>query len=197
MMQRLDIAQFQQRLQVMEQLIDDIEQGRGALGEFIQGEQLYNDVKGKVAQLQRGLHEAVDATSSMGQVLYSDEMYRKVSEPLRQLDESLARLQSGQGSLGPVLQDPKQYNQAMAQAGDLRKSIATLHQGEWMQSDAAYNSWIAKLEGIEQKVAEFDASPAMATPAVYDNLTQMAKELGSTTREFRENPRKFLRLKVF
>jgi phospholipid/cholesterol/gamma-HCH transport system substrate-binding protein len=158
---------------------------------------LYDDLKTKITQLQRGLHSAADTTSSVGKALYTDEMYTKVSEPLRQLDESLSRLQSGQGSLGPLLQDPKQYQQAMTQAGNLRKSIADLHQGEWLQSDAAYKSWIAKLEGIEQKVAEFDASPAMATPAVYDNLTQLAKEMADTAREFRENPRKYLRLKVF
>ena len=32
---------------------------------------------------------------------------------------------------------------------------------------------------------------------VYDNLTGMAKELQSSTREFRENPKKYLRLKIF
>ncbi|MEO8594204.1 MAG: MlaD family protein [Candidatus Solibacter sp.] len=197
MMQRLDLAQFQQRLHLMELLLDDIEQGKGPVGELIQGETLYNEMRDRVAELQRGLHTAADTTSSLGQALYSDEMYRKLTEPLRQLDQSLARLEAGQGSLGALLREPNQYQQAMTQAGDLRRTIEALHQGEWMTSGAAYTAWSRLIEDMMRKVAEFDASPGMATPAVYDNLAGMAKELESTTKEFRANPQKYLRVKVF
>jgi hypothetical protein len=32
---------------------------------------------------------------------------------------------------------------------------------------------------------------------VYDNLQGMARELQTTSKEFRENPQKFLRIKLF
>jgi len=38
LMQRLDIAQFQQQMHPFELLLDDIEQGKGPLGEFIMGD---------------------------------------------------------------------------------------------------------------------------------------------------------------
>jgi hypothetical protein len=50
---------------------------------------------------------------------------------------------------------------------------------------------------IVRKVDEFNAGPMLTTSAVYDNLRGMAEELQATTREFRENPRKFLRIKLF
>ena len=37
----------------------------------------------------------------------------------------------------------------------------------------------------------------LTTTAVYENFKGMAKELQETVKDFRENPRKFLRLKVF
>jgi len=37
----------------------------------------------------------------------------------------------------------------------------------------------------------------MATSAVYDNLNGAARQMQQTLKEFRETPRKFLRLKVF
>jgi len=197
MMQRLDLAQFQQRLHVIELLLDDIEQGKGPLGEFIKGESLYNDLRTKVADLQRGIHVAADTTTAVGQALYSDEVYRKVMEPLRELDQSLARLQAGQGSGGALLHDSKQYEQAVTQAVDLRRSIGGLAGGALMKSDAAYTDWLARMENILQKVEEFNATPMLATSAVYDNLAGMAKEFQATGKEFRENPRKYLRLKVF
>ena len=107
LMQRLDLSQFQQQMHLIELLLDDIEQGRSPLGEFIKGETIYNDLRDKITELQRGIHVAADTTTAVGQALYTDELYRKVSEPLRQLDASLARLQAGQGAGGrPAARHP-------------------------------------------------------------------------------------------
>jgi hypothetical protein len=46
-------------------------------------------------------------------------------------------------------------------------------------------------------VDEFNASPMMITSTVYENLNGAVKEIQQEAKEFRENPRKFLRLKVF
>jgi hypothetical protein len=48
-----------------------------------------------------------------------------------------------------------------------------------------------------RQVDEFNSGPMLTTSAVYDNLQGMAHELQTTTKEFRENPQKFLRLKLF
>src|ERR1035438_7536927 len=106
---RVDIAQFQQQMHLIELLLDDIEHGRSPLGAFIKGDAIYNEVRDKITQLQRGIHVAADTTTAVGQALYTDALYRKVTEPLRQLDESLARLQSGQGTGGALLHDTQQY----------------------------------------------------------------------------------------
>ena len=197
MMQRLDLAQFQQRLHVIEVLLDDIEAGRGPLGEFIKGDSLYSDLRNKVADLQRGIHVAADTTTAVGQALYTDALYRKVMDPLRELDASLAKLQSGQGMGGAMLRDAKQYEQAVAQVKDLRHTIGGVAGGEMMKSGAAYAGWTAQVEGIMRQVEEFNATPMLTNSAVYDNLAGMAKEVQETSKEFRENPRKFLRLKLF
>jgi hypothetical protein len=48
-----------------------------------------------------------------------------------------------------------------------------------------------------RNVDEFNATPMLATSAAYDNLNGAARQMQQTLKEFRENPRKFLRLKVF
>ena len=72
-------------------------------GEFIKGEKLYNDLRDKIAELQRGIHVAADTTTAVGQALYTDELYRKISEPLRQLDASLAQLAGRDRGAGGAL----------------------------------------------------------------------------------------------
>src|ERR1035437_5322496 len=197
LMQRLDLAQFQQRLHLIEVLLDDIEQGRSPLGEFIKGETIYNDLRKRITDLQRGIHVAADTTTAVGQALYTDALYRKITEPLRQLDESLARLQSGQGTGGSLLRDTQQYDQALAQVAGLRRSIESLQGAEMMTSDRAYNDWTRQAAAIIRQVDEFNAGPMLTTSAVYDNWQGMAKEFQATTQEFRENPQKFLRIKLF
>jgi len=197
LMQRVDIAQFQKQMHLIEVLLDDIEQGRSPLGEFIMGETIYNDLRKRITELQRGIHVAADTTTAVGQALYTDTLYRQITEPLRQLDESLARLQSGQGTGGALLRDTQQYEQALAQVADLRRSIESLHGAEMMTSDRAYRDWTRQAAAIVRQVDEFNAGPMLTTSAVYDNLQGMAKEFQATTKEFRENPQKFLRIKLF
>jgi phospholipid/cholesterol/gamma-HCH transport system substrate-binding protein len=197
LMQRLDIAQFLQQMHPIEVQLDDIEQGRGPIGEFIKGDAIYNQVRDKITQLQRAIHVAADTTTAVGQALYTDEIYRKITEPLRQLDQSLARLQSGQGTGGALLRDTQQYEQALAQVADLRRSIVSLRGAEMMTSPRAYNDWTRQAGAIIRQVDEFGASGMLTTSAVYDNLAGMAKELHANGKEFRENPRKFLRIKLF
>jgi phospholipid/cholesterol/gamma-HCH transport system substrate-binding protein len=197
LMQRLDIAQFQKQMHLIEVLLDDIEQGKSPLGEFIMGETIYNDLRKKITELQRGIHVAADTTTAVGKALYTDTLYRKISEPLRQLDESLARLQSGQGPAGSLLRDTQQYEQALAQVADLRRSIESLHGAEMTTSDRAYRDWMRQAAAIIRQVDEFNAGPMLTTSAVYDNLQGMAKEFQAATQEFRENPQKFLRIKLF
>jgi ABC-type transporter Mla subunit MlaD len=197
LMQRLDIAQFQQQMHLIELQLDDIESGRSPLGAFIKGDDIYNEVRDKITQLQRSIHVAADTTTAVGQALYTDALYRKITDPLRQLDEGLARLQSGQGTGGALLRGTQQYEQALAQVADLRRSIESLHGAEMITSDRDYNDWTRQVGAIIRQVVEFNAGGMLTTTAVYDSFDGMAKELRAKGKEFRENPRKFLRMKLF
>jgi phospholipid/cholesterol/gamma-HCH transport system substrate-binding protein len=197
LMARLDLTQFQQQMHLIEQLLDDIDQGKSPLGAFIKGDAIYNDLLRKVAELQRGIHVAADTTTAVGEALYTDTLYRQITEPLRQLDQGLAQLQAGQGSGGALLRDTRQYEQALTQAADLRRSIHDLRGTEMMTNERAYRDWTRQLDAIGRMVDDFNTSPLLTNSAVYDNLQGMAKELQTTTKDFRENPKKYLRVKVF
>ncbi len=197
LMKSIDLAQFQQSVKSVEALLDDIEQGRTPLGQFIAGDQLYNQLRDKIRGLQDSMHAATNTAGAIGQALYTDTMYRQIVDPLRQLDQGLAKLQSGQGPLGQALRDPQQYQSAQAQVADLRKSIGALAHTEMMTSDQMYKDWNREAIALIQAVDAFQTTPLLTTSAVYDNFNGMAKEFQGTVKDFRENPRKYLRLKVF
>jgi phospholipid/cholesterol/gamma-HCH transport system substrate-binding protein len=197
LMTSLDLSQFRKSLDKMDALLTDIENGRSDLGQFIMTDVMYRNVLNRVGELERGLRAAADTTSAIGRELYTDTLYQQMSGLIRRLDDTMVRLQSGQGALGQLLQDTAQHDQFAAQIASLRKSVADLRNSEYLTSTAAYNGLNTNLVGWIRQVDDFSTSPAMASSEMYDNLAGMAKELQGSTREFRQDPRKFLRFKLF
>jgi phospholipid/cholesterol/gamma-HCH transport system substrate-binding protein len=96
-----------------------------------------------------------------------------------------------------MLRDSAQYDQLQATFADLRKTVATLRNGSMLQSDQLYRDWSGSLESLMRSVDTMNASPLFTSSDTYDNLNGFAREMEKTMREFRQDPRKFLRLKVF
>jgi phospholipid/cholesterol/gamma-HCH transport system substrate-binding protein len=197
LLKTLDIRQFEKQLKIVSALLDDIEQGRGELGQFVEGDQMYSDLRKRFAQIEGGIRAAASTTSNVGRELHTDLLYQQISQPLIELDRSLARLQSGQGSAGQLLRDSAQYEKLRSDMEDLRRSIADLRAAEFIQSDSLYTDWNRRVLSLIESVDAFNRSPAMATTQVYDNLNGFAHELQTTMRDFRQNPRKYMRLKLF
>ena len=193
----LDLRQFEQRLKDVSTLLDDIEQGHSDLGQFIQGEQMYSDLRKRFAQIESGIREAASTTSNVGRELYADQLYQQISQPLLELDRSLARLQSGQGGVGQFLRDSAQYDKLRSETEGLRRSIADLRAAEPMRSDDLYADWNRRVWSLIESVDAFNRTPGMTATQAYDNFNGLAREWQDTVRDFRQNPRKFMRIKVF
>jgi phospholipid/cholesterol/gamma-HCH transport system substrate-binding protein len=197
MMKRLDVTQFQENVRQMGALLTDIEQGKSEVGRFVQGNEMYMTALKKVAALEAGVHALHDSTTDMGQAIYTDAMYRKVEAQIREFDQSLARIQSGQGALGQFLRDEGQYAQMRASVSQLRKMVQDVRAQDFFRSDQQYADWNKTVGQMIRNVDEFNATPIMVGTATYENLTGMAKAIGDQMKDFRGNPRKYLRLKVF
>ena len=194
---RLDISQFQERLREMDTLLTQIESGESEVGRLVKGDEMYQTIMRRIRQVQASLN-AVRATSNqMGQALYTDTLYRQFESQLRGVDEGIAKIQSGQGSLGQFLRDEGQYTSLRSTVAGLRKSIQEIHASDFFRSDQQYADWNVMVQNLIRTVDEFASSPMMVGTDTYENLTGMAKEMQTQMKDFRENPRKYLRLKVF
>ena len=197
LLRSLDLTQFTQQLRLVEATLTDIEQGRSQFGKFYQGTEFYNNLQKRLLEVQKGIQAAVSTTSRVGGLLTSDQLHRQVSDLLVSLDQAVAKIQSGQGPAGQMLRDSAQYDQLLSAAQGFRRSVETLGAGSLFQSDSAYANVNQMLIGLIEKVDELNRNPQLTTTVVYDNLNGSFKELRDTLRDFRTNPRKYLRLKVF
>src|SRR5450432_1776188 len=191
------IGEFQKQVDAIDAVIADIEQGKSLVGEFVKGDEIYRSLLKRIVDIERAVKAVADTSGAMGHELYTDQLFRQIHDPLAKLDQSLARMQAGQGGIGQFLHDPAQYKQLRDSLGNLRSSIADFRKQPFVDSEQSYTGWNRQVALLIRNVDEFNASPMMATPAVYDNLNGAARQMQQTLKEFRENPRKFLRLKVF
>jgi phospholipid/cholesterol/gamma-HCH transport system substrate-binding protein len=197
LLKSLDLGQFEKTLRAVDAMLTDIEQGRSRVGQFVVGEQMYNDMRKRLSELQNGLRAATDATTKVGGLIYTDALYRKVIEPLRQFEEAFVRLQAGQGTAGRFLEDPAQFEELRHAVAGMRASVAGWRAGELTTSDAAYEAWNQSLASMIRAIDGFSAGPGFSSALWYDNLDGAARELRDALRDFHSNPGKFLRAKVF
>jgi phospholipid/cholesterol/gamma-HCH transport system substrate-binding protein len=193
----LDFAQFRSNLHDMEVILTDIENGKGLVGQFVQGTQMYEDVRRNLADLDNAIRTAVTTTSAIGQEIYSDRAIVQFQKPLLALDQSLAQLQSGQGAAGQLLRDSAQYDQVAATIRGLRDTIGGIRASSMIQSDTLYTDVSKMVTSLTASVDSVNAGPLFAAPQQYESWTGMLKETEKTMKDFRENPRKYLRLKIF
>jgi phospholipid/cholesterol/gamma-HCH transport system substrate-binding protein len=197
LMRGLDLEQFAKKLREMDAIISDIEQGKSLVGQFVVGTDVYNELRKSIRLFDDSLRAAVSTTTAVGRELYGTATYDKIRAPIVELDRTLARVQSGQGTAGQLLRDNGGYEQARSLVQELDRAVRDIHASEFVQSDAAYQAWNGLAVSLIQRVDEFNAGTWFANSATYDNLTMGIGELGKTVKEFREDPAKFLRLKVF
>lgn len=197
LLKTLDLQQFEQRVRTVEAMLDNIEQGKNELGRFVLRDDVYNDLLRWVGDLQSGLRATTRTTDTVGSMIYTDRLYRQVQEPAAELDASLARLEAGEGPLGQLLRDDSQYVQLRRMIADLRTSVASLQSNQLLQSDEQYADWNRMLASFIQNVDEIAAGPLLGTSADYESWSGMAKEMRNGLRDFRKDPQKFLRIKLF
>ena len=200
LLKTLDIEQFQEQLKAVDgidAMLQDIEQGKSLVGEFVNGDQVYRHLLARVDEVERAVKAVANTRDAMGRELYTDQLFQQIHTPLAALDNRLAQWQAGQGSAGKLLHSTAQYEDMRDRLGKLRGTIAELGKAPMLNSEQAYTDWNRQVASLIQRVDEFNATPMLVTSAIYDNLAGAAKEMQGQAKEFRENPKKFLRLKIF
>jgi phospholipid/cholesterol/gamma-HCH transport system substrate-binding protein len=193
----IDIPQLEAQLRTADVVLSQLEKGQGPVGQFVVSDDIYNKLRQRIGEIDQLVRQAADTKGAVGQALYTDKLYQRMRAPIVEIDQALARIQSGQGTGGQLLRDSAQYEQLRDVIRNLRQSVAEVHQSEFLQSDRLYTEWNRNIAGLIQKVDEVNAGPMFTTPEMYDSLNGFAKEMRDSVKDFREDPRKFLRLKVF
>ncbi len=200
------IAVLQNILTKAEGIVGQVEAGKGTIGKLLVDEELYNRFNGIVKEVER-LSGALNAgKGTLGKLLSDETLYNDVRKTLGRMDQIVADLQAGQGTAGKLLKDDSVYVETRASIVEMRKILADLNEGkgtagQLLKSDALakqLSATIGRVDTILDKVSRGEGSlgQLLVNPSLYANLDGTAAEMKGLMKDFRANPKKFLRIKL-
>ena len=200
------LASLQGIIARVDRIVSIVESGNGSIGKLLVDETLYNKVLKIVDEAQKVAQAFETDQGTLGKLLYSTEMYDNVKASLNRMDELLQGLQEGQGTAGKFLKDPAIYNEIQRTTEDIHKLVSDLNEGKGtagklLKSDDLANQLKATMGRIDVLLDKVNSGQGtigqlLVNSQMYDNLNGATREMHELMKDFRANPKKFLRIKL-
>lgn len=194
------IAETKGTMERLQVTLDKVNQGQGTAGKLLNDAELYNSLNRTVAQLEAISTDIRGGRGTAGKLVSDDALYNETRAAVADLRASAAKintiaddfklisvdLSEGRGTAGKFLKDDKLYDEA-------RDTLAR------------FNSTATKLEAIvtDAQAGKGTVGRLVTDETLFNNVNQAASNINQLSSEgtkliydFRQNPRKYLRIKV-
>jgi len=187
-------------------LVTEMEKGRGTIGQLLVDKTLYDRLNSAVTEVERVAAAISKGEGTVGKLLRDDALYEEVRGTVRRLDGLLAEVERGQGTAGRLIKDPALYEDARKTLAELRRVVEDLNAGRGTAGKLLKDDQLHKQ--IQDLVAHLDATleklnsgqgtlgQLLVNPNLYESLNGTTNELRELIKDFRANPKKFLRIKL-
>jgi phospholipid/cholesterol/gamma-HCH transport system substrate-binding protein len=200
------LANLQALSENVQDLVAGIKRGEGTLGKLLTDDQAYNHLNSVLAKGDAMLANIQAGQGTLGKLVTSDEMYTKVNTGIDNVNVILADVRAQKGTIGKLLYDPTLYDQAKealangnAMISDVRAGKGSL--GKLATDDTLYNKLRDTSANLASATAKLNdntttAGKLFSDPKLYDNLAGLTGDMRLLIGDFRQNPKKFLHIKV-
>ena len=182
------------------------ESGKGSLGKLIYDPTLYDRFSQTVTEFKSVVDEIAQGNGSLGKLINNNDAYNKFVATLDRINQVADDLQAGKGSAGKFLKDPALYNNANDTIANLKKVSEDINAGKGTlgrltkDEDLAnkLNTTITKLAALttELEDGKGTAGRLFKDDTLYNNANQMLTETQGLIKAIRENPKKYLSIKL-
>jgi len=187
-------------------IVDQIQKGDGTIGKLINDPDLYDHLNETAAKIDAMATSIQQGQGSAGKLIASDELYQKVDDAVGKADDVLGAVRDQKGSMGKLIYDPSAYDSIknFAASGnalltDVRAGKGTL--GKLVTDDTLYANVRDATANVRDATAKLNSNQGtmgkfFTDPAFYDNVTGLTGDLRLLVGDFRQNPKKFLHIKI-
>ena len=153
--------------------------GDGTIARLLNDPKLYDDLRGATNNVQGIVADVRAGKGTLGKLVTDDQFYKQANEVLakfnsttEKLDRIAADIEAGRGSLGKFIKDEKLHDDVQASVASFRNISDRLEKGEG------------------------SAGKFLRDDKLYNNLNQTSAEMVKLLYDFRQNPRKYLSIKL-
>ena len=182
------------------------ESGKGSLGKLIYDPTLYDQFSRTVAEFNALVDQIAKGQGSLGQLISKTDAYDKFVATLDKINAVANDLQAGKGTAGKFLKDEALYNNANETVANLKKVSEDINAGKGTLGKLAkdeelaqkLNTTITKLAALSTalEAGQGTAGKLLKDEALYNNANQTLTEMQGLLKAFRENPKKYLSIKL-
>jgi phospholipid/cholesterol/gamma-HCH transport system substrate-binding protein len=187
-------------------ILDAVQVGKGTIGKLLADQELYDRIVTLADQGNKLVRTLNSDTSTLGKLTHDDALYNDVRGTLARVNTLVDGLQQGEGTMGKLLKDPALYNDARSTIGDVRQVLDGLNQGrgtvgKLLKSDDLHNQLQATMGRLDSLLDKINSGQGtlgqlLVNPALYQTLDSTTREMNGLMKDFRTNPKKFLRIKL-
>lgn len=190
----------------VQDIVGQIEVGKGTIGKLLVDETLYNSLQATVSQLQLLATNLNSKNGTIGHLINDGELYGQIQTIMTQFTGLVTGLQKGEGTAGILLKDPKIANDFHETLNQLNTMLADINSGKGTAGQLLKDDKLAKqlsqtLDKVNLTMDKVNSGQGtlgqlLVNPALYDNATGTTREMHELLKDFRANPKKFLSIKL-
>jgi phospholipid/cholesterol/gamma-HCH transport system substrate-binding protein len=196
-------------LSKMNQVVDDLETGKGSAGKLITDPELYNRATATVNQLQTLTTNLNGTRGTVGKLLNDPTLYNRLSDTADHLNSLANNLGAGKGSAGKLLTDDKLYNNLNSTLTHANSILAEADAGKgslgMLLKDPTFanklNDTVTRLDTLLQGVnnGQGTLGKLVTDKGAYDNLNKLLANSDDLVTAIRQDPKKYLtiHMKIF
>jgi len=187
-------------------VIASLQSGKGTLGKPLTDDQVYSNLNGLLSKSNVMVGNIQKGQGTLGKLVASDEMYGKANATLDNVNGIVSDARNGKGTIGKLLNDPTLYDEAKKALENGNSIISNVKSGKGSlgkltTDDELYNKLRDSSTNLANATAKLNdntttAGKLFSDPKLYDNLTGLTGDLRLLIGDFRQNPKKFLRIQV-
>ncbi len=182
------------------------ESGKGSLGKLIYDPTLYNRFSATVADFQKIVNEVGNGQGSLGALISRNDAYDKFIATLDKMNGVIDDLQAGKGTAGKFLKDPSLYNNANDTIANVKKLTEDINAGKGTLGKLSKDEELAKkldttITKLSELTTQLEAGQGsmgklFKDESLYNNANQMLEQTRDLVKAIRENPKKYLSIKL-
>jgi len=187
-------------------LLRDLRAGRGTVGQLFTNDSVYRELERFLTSAEQVTAQISRGRGTLGRLNTDPALYNELQGSARNLNAVITRIRNGEGSLGKLLNDPAMANSLTATTQNLEGITGRLNRGEGTAGKLVtdtqlydrLNSVVNRIDTLTNRLnaGEGTAGQLLQDKQLYENMTQAVAEMRELFAQIRQDPKKYLNVKV-